>query len=229
MNLAQMKARAVLLDKHKKKIPAEIMELIDAETNWKPRMGQLLRDGEPRAAGGLYYQDTRLPFNIADFSAVTLAATNKQLWLAAEYTPTYKNDWSPGKTFHLKAFGKMTTAATPGNLTVAVYYGTADALTTLLATSAALTLIASQTNISWRYEGYTTCRAVGASGSLIHTGILEIGTAVVAAGQALVPASAAAAVTCDLTATSGISLQMARSGSTAETATAQTLTFAAMN
>src|SRR4051812_31439193 len=108
MNLEQMKARAVLLDKHKAKIPPEIMEMIDGETNWKPRMGQILRDGEPRAAGGLYYQDTRLPFNIADFSAVTLAATNKQLRLAGESTPTYKNDWFPGKTFHLKVFGKIT-------------------------------------------------------------------------------------------------------------------------
>jgi hypothetical protein len=122
------------------------------------------------------------------------------LWLAAEYSPTYKNDWFVGKKFHIRCFGRITTAATPGNLTVSLYYGTADAATNLLATSAALTLVASQTNISWRAEFYVTCRAIGASGSLFGTGIFECNPAVVAAGQATLPASAPAAVTADLTA-----------------------------
>lgn len=228
-SLAQMEQQAVIL-RRDPEIPDDIDMLAELEqARWKESWGRVLQSGDPRAAGGLFYQDTRQPFNTADFTAVTLAATAKQLWPGGEYSATYKNDWYVGKKFHFRAFGRMTTAATPGNLTCSIYYGTADAATTLLASSAALTLIASQTNISWRFEGYITCRAVGATGSLFATGVFECNPAVIAAGQGMVPASAAAAVTCDLTATSGLVLQFARSGSTAETAQVHDLTFAALN
>jgi hypothetical protein len=226
--LGRLKRQATILPRHNPRLDIDrLMEL--EEARWKPRYGALLRDGGPRAAGSLYYQDTRVPFGIADYTSVTLSTTAKQLWPAAESSATYKNDWSLGKKFWVRAFGTITTAATPGNLTISMYYGTADAATTLLASSAALTLIASQTNLSWRFEGYIECRAIGASGSLHATGVFECNTAVIAAGQALIPASAPAAVTCDLTATSGISLQFARSGSTAETAQVRTLVFGALN
>jgi hypothetical protein len=61
-------------------------------------------------------------------------------------------------------------------------------------------------------------------------GKLEIGAAVVAAGQAFIPASAPAAVTVDATAAaSGLGVQMKRSGSTAETVTTQLPVFTAVN
>lgn len=203
-------------------LPTDLEELMDLEAaRWKESYGRILRSGDPRAAGGLYYQDSRPPFAIADFPTVTLATTQKQLWATgAEATQTAKTDWFLGKKIHVRAFGKITTAATPGNLTVQFGYGTADGTTGALATSAALTLIASQTNITWRFEGYVQCRGTGLTGSLFGSGVFECNPAVIAVGQAMIPASGPAAVgSLDLTVGSGIHLQMARSGSTAETVT----------
>lgn len=213
-------------------LPDDIEELAAIEyARWKGIQGNLDRSGEIQAAGrSIYFQETIPPWQTADFSAVTLATTMKQLYTTSEYARTYQNDWWVGKLFHVRAFGKITTAATPGNLTVQLGYGTSDGTTGALATSAALTLIASQTNASWRFEGRVRCRGTGATGSLLGTGILEIAPGVVAAGQALVPASAPAAVSSlDLTTTSGIHLQFARSGSTAETAAIVDMDFAAEN
>lgn len=220
--------------RHNKDIPADIAEMKEfGEWETKRRWGNVLRSGDPRAAGGLYYQDTRAPFVTSDIAAVTLATTMKQMWPTAELTPTFQSDWFDGKLFHLRCFGRMTTAATPGNLTMQLGYGTADGTTGALATSAALTLVASQTNVSWRFEGYVRCRSRGvaaASGILLGTGVFECNAALIAAGQALVPATAAAQVgSLNLAATSGIHFQMARSGSTAETAQVHDVIFAALN
>lgn len=207
----------------------EIQELMNfQQSQWKPRLAELMVKQDPMAAGSLYYQDSRPPYYTASFAAVTLTTTAKQLWTSAEATPTYKNDWTPGKIFWIRAFGVMTTAATPGNLTASIAYGTADN-TGVMSSTAALTLIANQTNASWRGECYIQCRGVGASGSLMATGVLEFAPGVIAAAQGLIPASAPTAATVDLTATSALNLQFARSGSTVETATTVSMVFGAMN
>lgn len=212
----------------------DLEELAAAERRrWKEMSRQLRLDGAPIAAEGVNYIDSLPPFNSADFATVTLASTSKELWPTALWTSTPSGGryWWPGKMLQVTAFGKITTAATPGNLTVEIRYGTGDAGGTLLATSAALTLIASQTGVSWRAEFTVECRAIGAStnGSLFAWGFLQIGVAVVAAGFALIPASSAVAVGIDTTAASGISLQAKRSGSTVETMTAQDMQFKALN
>lgn len=212
---------------------ADVAELTRREApGWKPRQAELLRSGEPVAAGGQWYQDSRAPFSADDFPAITLATTSLMLWPASVWTPTTAADWFTGKRFQLHVFGKITTALTPGNLTVEIRYGTTDNGGILLATSAALTLIASQTNISWNLEAYINCRDTGqpgTNGSLFATGRFQVGTAVIAVGTALIPASAAVAVAADTTITSGINVQFKRSGSTAETATVHTLTLSALN
>lgn len=199
----------------------DIGELARREApGWKPRQARMRASCAPQAAGDQWYHDTKPPFASDDHPTITLAATSLMLWPAATYSPTYAKDWWPGKRMHIRCFGKITTAATPGNLTVELRYGTADNAGTILCTSAALTLIASQTNISWSAEFYIKCADVAptAAGSLLATGTLEIGAAVVAAGQALLPASAPAATgSLDLNVTSGLNVQMKRSGSTAET------------
>lgn len=240
--LDRMRRQAVLLDQPapgSTVVPlgdpgllAEVRELAQHHApDWKPRMARMMAAGVPQAAGGKYYQDTRAPLPSADMATITLSTTSLMLWPANVWTPTYPSDWEVGKLFHLRCFGKITTAATPGNLTIEIRYGTTDNGGTILATSAALTLVVSQTNISWRCEFYVQCRAVGSgtNGSLFATGVFECNTAVIAAGQALLPASAAAATGVDTTATSGINLQFKRSGSTVETATAQHPIFAALS
>lgn len=218
---------------------ADIDELIRREAPWQKPREVRARYGDPdRAAelmnlGGPWYQDTRAPHPAADFSTVTLSTTSLQLWPSSVWTPTFATDWWAGKLFYLRCFGKITTAATPGNLTIELRYGTADNAGTILATSAAQTLVASQTNISWRCEFRIRCTATGpttTSGALKATGVFECNTAVIAAGQAIIPATAPATVaSLDLTSTQALNLQFKRSGSTAEVATVTDLELVAQN
>jgi hypothetical protein len=168
---------------------------------------------------GQFYNDLLKPHNAVSVTSVTLAATNKALYPVANIPAMGKDYWWVGKKIRIQGYGQMTTAATPGNLTVAVFYGTgADANGTSIVASAAQTLIASQTNISWAVDLTIHCRAIGTSGSLLGWGLLDLGAAVSAAGGGIMPASAPAAVTVDLTVASNVlSLQALRSGSTAET------------
>lgn len=181
---------------------------------------------------GPFYLDTREPFIGADVASVTLAATNKALYPAANF-PFIGGQYFAriGKKVRIRAFGRITTALTPGNLTLALLYGTgADANGVSLAASAAQTLIASQTNLSWEVDLTVHCRSLGATGTLFVTGKAVFNTAVIAAGTFLIPASAAAASgACDLTAANILSLQALRSGSTAETMQVHDLDVIACN
>lgn len=174
---------------------------------------------------GSFYLDTRAPFMGSDLAAVTLATTDKALYTPSAFPVLGGQYFYPNKRLYIEMSGKITTAATPGNLTFDVYYGTgADANGTIILSSAALTLIASQTNITWRLKLKIRCLTGGSAGTLEAFGELLIGTAVVAAGFALLPASAGGASgAIDLTAANIISVQAKRSGSTAETMTVQDL------
>lgn len=241
MNLESMKQLAYDL-RPKARTPAvkHAMGLIEELKNsdpveyqhWKPRLAKVLQGGDPINAGGLYYQDTKPPFLLGDVAAVTLTAAMKQMWSTADFTPTFQTDWFDGKLFMLRCFGRITTAATPGNLTVQMGYGVADAAGAI-ATSAALTLIASQTSMSWRFEGRFRCRSKGvaaATGKMLGTGIFECNVAVIAAGGGMVPATVPAEVTTlNFAQTSGLHLQLARSGSTVETAQVHDLELVALN
>lgn len=181
---------------------------------------------------GQFYNDLLKPFAIADVAAVTLAATNKALYPVANIPAMGKDYWWAGKQIELNIFGRITTAATPGNLTMALFYGTgADANGVSLVASAAQTLIASQTNISWRVKFYVRCISIGAAGTFFADGDGQFGTAVIAAGGFMMPASApAVSAACDLTVASNVlSLQALRSGSTAETMQIHRITAVALN
>jgi hypothetical protein len=180
---------------------------------------------------GSFFNDLKAPFIVADVAAVTLSTTNKALYPIANIAAMGRDYWWVGKKVRVEAFGRITTAATPGNLTLALLYGTgADANGTTLAASAAQTLAASQTNISWRAHLTVHCRAVGVSGSLFCVGEAQFGAAVIAVGDFLLPASAAAAATVDLTVAGNVlSLQALRSGSTAETMQVHDLSVIALN
>jgi hypothetical protein len=138
-----------------------------------------------------------------------------------------------GKRIRIRVFGKMTTGATPGNLQFGIYYGDGtDANGVLLASSAAIALVASQTNLSWQIEFEVRCISLGAAGTLYVVGEAGANPALIAstAQPIMIPASAAAASgACDLTAAKIISLQANRSGSTAETMAVQDMTVIPLN
>jgi hypothetical protein len=183
---------------------------------------------------GAFYCDLREPFLAADIAAVTLAATNKALYPASNF-PALGGQYfaRPGKAIRIKLFGRITTAVTPGNLSFGIYYGTgADANGVLLASTAALALTASQTNLSWEGEFDVVCRSIGSTGTLFATGRVLMNNAVLASTlqPMLLPASApVVSGSCDLTAANIISVQALRSGSTAETMQVHQMSVIALN
>lgn len=167
-----------------------------------------------------YFYNLLSPHVAVDPASVTLSTTDKAL-VATGYIPPLSNFFTDvGKRLRIELFGRITTAATPGNLTFDIYWGSnADANGTILASSAATALTASQTNVSWMIQLDIQCRVIGNGtlGSLLCTGIAFLNEAVIAPHM-LIPASAPAAVSSlDLTAASYVSVQAKRSGSTAET------------
>jgi hypothetical protein len=164
-----------------------------------PRVGAplLRRPGQRRRR---FYSDAKQSaFTTAAEATVTLAATDKLIYPGSRTVISAANLF-PGKIYEAYIYGTITTAATPGNLGVEIYWGSADAATTLLASSAALTLIANQTTIPFLVTARCQIRSLGSAAVVFCYGKLEIGAAVVAAGQAFIPASAPAAVTVDATA-----------------------------
>ena len=181
---------------------------------------------------GPFYNDTREPFIGADLATATLSTTDVALYTTSNYPVLGGQYWARvGKRQRIRLFGKITTAATPGNLTIDVYYGSgANATGTILQSSAAQTLIASQTNLSWYLDISVRCVSTGSAGTLECQGFMLINTAVVAAGFFLIPASApGASAAVDLTAANIISVQAKRSGSTAETMTVTDMEVIAEN
>lgn len=171
---------------------------------------------------GAFYHDTREPFVTVAPGAVTLASTAKALYTASQFPVLGGQYFSRvGKKLAICLRGQITTAATPGNGSFDVYYGTgADANGTIISSSAALALTASQTNLSWWLEYIVTCRTTGSAGTLFGTGRAFFNNSVLASTlqPMLIPASApAASGSVDLTASNIISVQFKRSGSTAET------------
>lgn len=184
------------------------------------------------ADNGSFFWDTREPFVAADQAPVTLLSTAKALYTPSAF-PVLGGQYFAriGKKLKIRLFGKITTVLTPGNGSFDIYYGDGtDANGVLLASSAAMTLIASQTNLSWEAWITVHARSLGAAGTLFVSGGWEFNAAVVAAQNGLIPASAAVVSgACDLTAAKIISVQYKRTGSTAETMTVQDMEVIPVN
>lgn len=185
-------------------------------------------------ADGLFYHDTREPHIGLDITAVTLAATAKALYPASNF-PVLGGQYFArvGKKLRIRLFGRITTVLTPGNGSFDIYYGTgADANGVLLASSAALALTASQTNLSWWVDVSVHCRSIGSTGTLFCVGEAGFNVAVLASTlqPMLIPASApVVSAACDLTAALILSVQFKRSGSTAETMQVHDMMVTAVN
>lgn len=181
-----------------------------------------------------FFNDTRAPFIAADLSAISPLSTAVALYTPSSFPVLGGNYFAfAGKALRIRLFGRMTSAATPGNVSFAVYYGTgASANGVLLASSGAVAWTASQTSMSFWLEVDVTCRTTGSTGTLFATGIAHINVAAVASTlqPMLIPATAAVvSAACDLTAALIISVQMLRSGSTAETAQVHQMQVIALN
>ncbi len=155
------------------------------------------------------------PAATADGTALASAAT-ATISPAPDFTyqPGY---WYPGKVIRAYAFGRFTTTATQGTLTLNLQAGLLATPVTVL-TSGAYIWTASLTNAVWQLDAYVICRAAGTSGSLFAAGRMAFATAVTSppatAGQladALLPPSAPAATTVDTTVAGLVRLQATES------------------
>ena len=182
---------------------------------------------------GPFWDDLRSPHNAADVASVTLAATAKAMVPVANLPVLGANYFGwVGKAVRIRVMGRLTTAATPGNMTASLYWGNGtDANGTAVGTSAAVALTASQANMTFELELYVRCRATGVTGSLLAMGMFNANVAVLASTlqPVMIPATAPAPVTVDLTQNFVLSPQFARSGSTAETLQVHEFMFEALN
>lgn len=170
---------------------------------------------------GSFFYNLLEPHNFADVASVTLLSTDLPLVANTGLLPPLANFFTrAGKTLRIEMFGRITTAATPGNLTWDIYWGTnAAANGTIICSSAAQALTASQANLSWMLQLDIECRSIGngAAGTLFGTGLAIFNEAVITPHM-MIPASApAVSAGIDLTAANTVSVQAKRSGSTAET------------
>lgn len=182
---------------------------------------------------GPFWVDLRTPHINADVGPLTLATTYKALLPVANLPILGSNYFNySGKAVRMRIWGRITTALTPGNIQVGLFWGTgADANGTIIAQTSAAALSASQTNLTWEWDIFCRCRVLGSSGSLLAHGMLNANVGVIASTlqPVMMPASAPAAVTVDLTQNFVLSPQMLRSGSTAEAVTIHEYTFESMN
>lgn len=137
------------------------------------------------------------PFHVADGATLTAAAL-------AELSPTPPvvvpgGLLEIGSRLEFSAFGRITTAATPGTWTFGIYIGTiAIAVGQAAIVSAALAAKASMTNVTWRIEGNASVRAVGTGTAGQLLGALEISN-ITTNGTDLAPATAPTAFGFDTT------------------------------
>jgi hypothetical protein len=185
-------------------------------------------------ADGLYYVDSRQPHISADVAAVTIAAANKALVPVANLPVLGANYFGMvGKAVRMRMFGRWSTAATPGTQTFALLWGSgADANGVSIVASQVITPAASLVNVSWQWDMEIHCRAMGAAGSLIANGTfkwLNSTTLTTAATEMMIPASANAPTTVDLTAANVISPQALATTSTTNTMQVHSFRFEALN
>lgn len=177
------------------------------------------------------FRDTRVDPITTDEGNVTLATTQKALWPYARTLLPANYFNRIGKTVKLTAWGKTTTDGTAGNYVAGVGYGSSDAPTALGA-GAAVAGTTSQSNISWRFEAYATCRLIGATGTLMAFGQWMPAVAVLASTLQpyIIPSSAAVATTVDTTVgTNSLVCTLQRSSTGVWTIATQALIFEALN
>lgn len=195
------------------------------------------KDGTPiweiRGGGdGFGFRDVRDPqHNLADETAVTLSTTMLGLVPDARgILPA--NYWKVGKLVKITAFGKATTDGTAGNYVFEMSYG-AGAAPAKNVQGATVAGTVSQTNISWRAEGWAECRAIGTGGIFRMWGHWTPAVALLASTLQpyIFPASAPADITSvDTTVgTNALNFQLQRSGAGVWTATTTNFFVEALN
>lgn len=160
----------------------ETLKALNFQT-WRQRQRELA--DQPTALEGVYAGLNAYP-NAADLTTKTSVSGEVGLLSAAEvalFTPLPPNGTLAPEAFRVAITGNITTAATPGNLTITPRMGTTSSGISLGA-SAAFALTASITGAFWYLIGDITLRSVGAPGAnSVAIGLFHfVGTAVAGSG-----------------------------------------------
>lgn len=184
-------------------------------------------------ADGLFYLDTREPHYVGDIAAVTMAATAKAVYQAANF-PVLGGQYfnRPGKSLTIKLWLKVIVAATPGNFSFNVHWGTgADANGTLMCTAGTPVALSASVTKCLYAEFNIRCITTGVAGTVEVTGWAVVDPLLIAAtlNPILIPtAGAVVSGALDLTAAFIPSVQVLQSG-TAGTIQTQRLAVVADN
>lgn len=139
----------------------------------------------------------------ADGTAIANTTTETIIFPNVTIPANYMAD---GRVLRLRAFGKLSTTATP-TITFAIRWG--GVAGTLLATTEAITTGSGVTTVNWDLEAYVQTRANGSSGSLFVMGVARVHTAAATTVANVFGVSgydAPAAVSVDLTADTALSI-----------------------
>ena len=144
-----------------------------------------------------------LAWAVTDGAAIHTTTTETIIFPDVTIPANYMQD---GRVLRLRAFGKLSTTATP-TITFALRWGGVSG--TLLATTEAITNGSGVTNVNWSIEALIQTRTNGSTGTLLVIGETKVHTSATAVAQNVFSVSgydAPAAVTCDLTADTALSL-----------------------
>lgn len=118
------------------------------------------------------FVEVLMPVMLADQTAV--AGTVEAVLWAANYAALPANFFdAPGKGARIRAFGVLTTGATPGTLTLTPRFGTTTGGTSLGAGTVSGNLATSITNAPWFLDATIMCRSIGGTGTIAIFGIWE--------------------------------------------------------
>jgi hypothetical protein len=120
-------------------------------------------------AGGNDYRDMAAAIDVVDQGSITLATTQKALWLPAR-TLILAKDWRVNKTWKLTAGIKLVTDGTAGNYVFGCGVGTGDAPAVIVVGSSQAGVV-SKTFMAIM-EAWITCRSIGVSGTVSIYGMI---------------------------------------------------------
>ena len=128
-------------------------------------------------AGGNDYRDMAAAIDVIDQGSITLATTQKALWLPAR-TLILAKDWKVGKTWKLTAGIKLVADGTAANYVFGCGVGTGDA-PAVIVVGASVAATVSQTQLAIM-EAWITCRTLGTAGTVSIYGRIQANVAILA-------------------------------------------------
>ena len=201
--------------------------LSDLESKYQSLLSLTSQTRVPQGKASRQYFMETIAWVVADGTAIANTTTETIIFPNITIPANYMQD---GRVLRLRAFGKLSTTATP-TITFAARWGGVGG--TLLATTEALTNGSGVTNVNWSAEALIQTRSNGSTGTLLVMGECGVHTSATAIAQNIFSVSgydAPAAVTADLTADTALSFTADWSAASASnTLTGMVYTLESMN